>query len=375
MESSVQTKLYEGFLEKRSRAYVVAIIPAYNEGYTIASVLINALRYVDKVIVCDDGSVDLTGEIAEKMGATVVRHKTNQGKGAAYKTGLRRAVQDEPDIVVCLDADGQHEPDKIPGLIRPILYDEADLAIGTRFNKDARCEAPFHRRVGLKLIDVYSRRAMGCNVTDSQSGFRAFSSRMFEVMLSIESNGFGLETEQIRVTTDNKFRIKEVPVEIKYKDVPKPSKNNPIAHGVEIIGTITQLVVERRPFLFLGNMVRHHPVDLLGHPPIKAPQPSLHVTHNDRNLHRRQSPTENRVGVPLNQDDASVLPAEKNLLDPSHYPARLLPVAPGTHVKLVLGLKKPQVIEERLIHPIIIVLARVDHVIRDRRPLALPDDG
>jgi len=112
---------------------VVACIPAYNEEGSIAGVVVQARKYVDRVVVCDDGSVDLTGAIAEGLGAVVVRHGRNLGKGAALRSAFLRARELGADVVAMLDADGQHDPEEIPGLVEPILKGEADMVVGSRY--------------------------------------------------------------------------------------------------------------------------------------------------------------------------------------------------------------------------------------------------
>ncbi|MEM2613688.1 MAG: glycosyltransferase family 2 protein, partial [Nitrososphaerota archaeon] len=112
---------------------VIACIPAYNEEKTIAKVILKTKKYVDKVIVCDDGSIDMTAEIAEALGAEVIRHERNMGYGAAISSLFKKAVEEGADIMVTLDGDGQHDPDEIPKLIKPIVEDEADVVIGSRF--------------------------------------------------------------------------------------------------------------------------------------------------------------------------------------------------------------------------------------------------
>ncbi|RDD53142.1 MAG: glycosyltransferase family 2 protein, partial [Candidatus Korarchaeota archaeon NZ13-K] len=91
-----------------------ALIPAYNEEAKIAPVILKARRHVDLVIVCDDGSTDLTGEVARSLGAYVIRHERNMGYGAALLTLFKKALEMNVSIAVTLDADGQHDPDLIP---------------------------------------------------------------------------------------------------------------------------------------------------------------------------------------------------------------------------------------------------------------------
>ena len=111
-----------------SKPFVVACIPAFNEEGSIAGVVVQARKYVDRVVVCDDGSVDLTGAIAEGLGAVVIRHERNMGKGAALNSSFRYVRDLKPDVVVVLDADGQHDPGEIPRLVEPGLGGAAELS-------------------------------------------------------------------------------------------------------------------------------------------------------------------------------------------------------------------------------------------------------
>ncbi|MEM4234770.1 MAG: glycosyltransferase family 2 protein, partial [Candidatus Methanomethylicaceae archaeon] len=111
---------------------VIACIPAYNEERNIASVLLKTMKYVDKVIVCDDGSLDMTGEIAERLGAEVIRHERNMGYGAALRSLFKRSAELDPDVMVTIDADSQHNPEDIKRLTDPVLKGEADIVIGSR---------------------------------------------------------------------------------------------------------------------------------------------------------------------------------------------------------------------------------------------------
>jgi len=231
---------------------IIACIPAYNEEKTIARVIIEAQRYVDKVIVCDDGSKDLTGEIAKRLGADVIRHEKNMGKGAALRDLLTSAKKYNPSIIVTIDADGQHNPNDIPMLLEPIGKGEADFVIGSRFVEGAKTDAPLYRRFGLKIINFFNKATTKSNVKDTQSGFRALTIKALNELCSTESEGFGVESEQITLAIKRGLRIKEVPITIKYKGLPKTSKKFSISHGGEIIATILKLVVEERPLLYLG---------------------------------------------------------------------------------------------------------------------------
>ena len=152
---------------------IFACIAALNEERTIGIIIKETKKYVNEIFVCDDGSSDLTGDLAESLGAHVVRHKTNKGKGAALRD-IFKIVQDlKPDIVVVLDADSQHSPSDIPTLCEPLLKREVDMVIGSRFLDGSESEAPFYRRFGLKIFNFNGM----LGVNDVQSGFRAFSVR------------------------------------------------------------------------------------------------------------------------------------------------------------------------------------------------------
>ena len=236
----------------QNKLHVVACIPAYNEEKTIAKVVLLAQKHVDKVVVCDDGSTDMTGEIASKLGAEVIRHERNMGKGVALKTMLTHVKPLSPDLVVTLDADGQHDPDEIPRLLKPIIGGGADMVVGSRYVEGSKTDMPLYRKIGLKLVDLVGKRSYRGIVKDSQSGFRAFSSRMLDFMLECEAEGYGIETEQLSRAIKNGFRVTEVPITVKYKGLEKTSKKNPVAHGAELIGLALRIIVEERPLLFFG---------------------------------------------------------------------------------------------------------------------------
>ncbi len=119
-----------------SNLIVVVGIPAFNEEKTIAKIVIGAQKYAQLVVVCDDGSTDLTAEIAERLGAVVVRHKKNLGYGGALQSLFKRARELQADVLVTLDSDGQHDPEEIPQLIKPIEDGVAEVVFGSRFKDE-----------------------------------------------------------------------------------------------------------------------------------------------------------------------------------------------------------------------------------------------
>jgi len=231
-----------------SNPRIIACIPAFNEEKTIAKVVIKAQKHADVVLVCDDGSSDMTAEIAEKLGAVVLRHERNLGKGEALRTLFAHVLQLGADMVVTLDADGQHDPNEIPELTKPIADGEADLVIGSRFVKGASTDMPSYRMAGTKMINWLS----GNRVKDAQSGFRAFSRKALGIVAESETKGYGIEEEELALAIKNDLRIVEVPIAVRYGGLDKTSKKGPIPHGMELISTAIRLVVEERPILMLG---------------------------------------------------------------------------------------------------------------------------
>ncbi|RLE48629.1 MAG: glycosyltransferase family 2 protein, partial [Candidatus Methanomethylicota archaeon] len=227
---------------------MIACIPAYNEENTIAKVILKTKKYVDKIIVCDDGSTDMTAEIAEALGAEVIRHERNMGYGAAIGSLFQRAREENADIMITLDADGQHDPDDIPRLIKPIMDQEADIVIGSRFlTKDV--EIPAYRKIGIKVIN-WIMRAKAKAITDTQSGYRAYSKRALQLIKPAEM-GMGVSTEILLKAEQSNLKIKEVPIRISYK-VEQPSTINPLTHALDVIfSTIKQLSI-RHPLMFYG---------------------------------------------------------------------------------------------------------------------------
>jgi len=231
----------------------VIIIPAYDESKNIAEIVSETAKYVTSIIVVDDGSHDNTAELAASMNAKVVRNRHNAGKGAALKRGLVECLKYNPDIVVTLDGDGQHDPADIPKLLEPIENEEADMVIGSRYGKSiVNLEVPRYRRFGLSFIDFMNKSLVRSPIKDTQSGFRVYARDVLSMMAHYSSTGFGAETEQLATAELYGLRIVEIPVMVKYRGLDRTSKQNALTQGAHIISTIFHIAVERRPLFFFG---------------------------------------------------------------------------------------------------------------------------
>lgn len=234
------------------RSFVMAIIPAYNESKNIRKIIEHTTKHVGSIIVVDDGSQDNTAEIASAMNVKVIRNRYNIGKGAALRKGLIEACRNNNvDIVVTIDADGQHDPNDISKLVKPIESGDADIVIGSRYMHDSH-EIPKVRGIGLSVINSANRFFTKSSVSDSQSGFRAYKKNVLSIISAYDSRGYGVETEQLARAESCGLRIVEVPVNIKYRELLNTSKRNSVLHAANILSTILKIAVERRPLLFFG---------------------------------------------------------------------------------------------------------------------------
>jgi glycosyltransferase involved in cell wall biosynthesis len=223
-------------------------IPAYNEEKNIASILLRLKNISEYIIVCDDGSSDLTSEIAEKLGAIVVKHKKNLGYGAAIKTIFLKAQEINADALVTFDADGQHRIEDIDKILVPIKNNKADIVIGSRFLNDKQ-KISKYRKIGIKTITELTNITSGTKITDSQSGFRGYNRKTLENIKLTES-GMGISTEILIKAKKSNFKIIEVPIIISYEG--ETSTHNSIIHGSSVIISTLKYVAMERPLTFYG---------------------------------------------------------------------------------------------------------------------------
>jgi glycosyltransferase involved in cell wall biosynthesis len=217
--------------ESNDRPKIIAAIPAYNEEAFIGGVVSKARRYVDEIIVVDDGSTDNTSKTAQAAGARVIKHKANQGAGAAIRTAFEAAKRSHADILVSLDGDGQHNADEIPQLLTPILNEKADLVIGSRFLHPNLHNMPKYRRFGIGVITFLYNFGSRVRVSDSQSNFRVYNRKVIEAV-SITEAGFGFSVQVLIQARKRGFIIKEVPASCIYHS--QSSTLNPVTHGLGV---------------------------------------------------------------------------------------------------------------------------------------------
>jgi len=213
---------------------IVILIPAYRCEHTIGKVVLKARKY-GVVIICDDGSDDFTAEIATCCQAEVIKNPRNLGKGEALKNLFNYVRGRDPDIVVTMDADDQHDADEIPELIKPIIEGRADVVSGTRQKKS------WFRAIGGKFLNLFSPH----KELDYQCGFRAYSHKALKA-IEVKESGFFADQQILEDLMKKGVRVTQVPITTRY-DKYSHSKN-PISHFLEVLESITY----RKPLITFG---------------------------------------------------------------------------------------------------------------------------
>ena len=224
-----------------------ACIPAYNEENNIAQVVAKSLPHVDRVIVCDDGSSDKTAEIAREAGAIVIKQK-NQGYGAAIRSLFDYSRKENAQIMITLDGDGQHDPDQIPLLADAIAANNVDVAIGSRF-LDETTKVSGYRKRGIKIITSAANYGTNFKVSDSQSGFRAYSKDAIDAIHPTE-DGMSVSTEILLKISNKGLSVAEVPITVSYEG--ETSSQNSVSHGVGVLANTIKYISIKHPLQFYG---------------------------------------------------------------------------------------------------------------------------
>lgn len=212
--------------EPRKNPSIWIVIPAYNEESVIKDV-INDLRSAgyENILIVDDGSADKTFEQAKKTGVVTLRHRLNRGKGAATKTGIEAAKLKGADIIVTMDGDGQHNPDDIARLVEPIEENHCDVVLGTRLKNPEGM--PWYKIIHNRIGNAIVWYLYGLWVSDSQSGFRAYS-RHAAKTIDTKTDRYEYDSEVIREIYKYKLKYKEVSIEVRYTEysMGKATKQN-----------------------------------------------------------------------------------------------------------------------------------------------------
>ena len=223
-------------------------IPAYNEEKNIAKIIVQLKKMADQIIVCDDGSTDSTSTIAKSLGAIVINHPKNLGYGSAIKSIFLRAREINADMLVTIDADGQHKIEDVQSIIKPIVDGHADISIGSRFLKEGD-GVPNYRKLGIKVITKVTNSSLSDKITDAQSGFRAYNKKVLQSLTPSDS-GMGISTEILIKSSNLGLKIAEVPTEIQYEG--ETSSQNPISHGTGVLISTLKYISIERPLVFYG---------------------------------------------------------------------------------------------------------------------------
>ena len=234
--------------KKGNRMSIIIGIPAYNEEKNIAKIIVGLKKVAGQILICDDGSTDSTSEIAESLGATIIKHPKNLGYGAAIRSIFLKAKEIDADILVTIDADGQHRTKDIQNVIKPIVDGKADISIGSRFLGEDN-KVPNYRKIGIKVITQVTNTSLKKKITDAQSGFRAYSKKVIKEVTLSES-GMGVSTEILIKASNKECRIAEVPIIVSYEG--ETSTHNPVSHGTSVIFSTIKFTSIEHPLKFYG---------------------------------------------------------------------------------------------------------------------------
>ena len=223
-------------------------IPAFNEEKNIASIIMKLKKVTDHIIVCNDGSTDMTEEISKKLDVVVINHSRNMGYGSAIRSIFLKAKELQADTLVTFDADGQHRVEDIQSVTQPIIDNKADIVIGSRFLEN-KSDIPEYRKFGIKVITKITNSSLKEKLTDSQSGFRAYSKNVLKDVTPSES-GMGVSTEILIKASNAGHKIAEVPITIMYGS--DTSTHNPVSHGTSVLFSTIKFTSIEHPLKFYG---------------------------------------------------------------------------------------------------------------------------
>lgn len=228
---------------------IVVIIPTHNNGPIIGSLILKILQFHVTAIVIDDGSIDDTGFIAELAGATVIRLEGSQGKSSAVKAGIQKAIELSPDVIVIMEGDGQHLAEELPDIVKPILDNQADIVVGSRYFLQAR-RTPAYRIVGHKVFQWLAGVTSGITISDPQSGYRAFSPHALVLVNNVRRD-FPVGLEMSYISRNRRLRIMDVPITTRSSSLRQGSG---WLDAVTDLTHVINLTARYRPLLFFSAL-------------------------------------------------------------------------------------------------------------------------
>ncbi|MEM4480467.1 MAG: glycosyltransferase family 2 protein [Candidatus Bathyarchaeia archaeon] len=223
----------------RERPLVSIVIPVFNEEPTVGNVIervkaaIERMNLPYEILVIDDCSTDNSLEVSKSKKVKVYQLERHMGKGYALRLGFKEA---KGEIIVTLDSDGSHKPEELPMMLEPILRDEADLVVGSRFLSRENVFSNKLNKIGVQLFNLLIRILTGKATTDSQSGYRAFKSAVLE-KIQLKSKGYEIESEMLVKALKSGFKSKEVSISFEQRTYGK-SKLAPFRDGIKIFMSI-----------------------------------------------------------------------------------------------------------------------------------------
>ena len=222
-------------------------IPAYNEEKNIAKIISQLKDITSSIIVCDDHSTDNTNKIAKSLGVDVVTHSKNMGYGSAIKSIFAKAKEIDSDVLVTMDADGQHRIEDLKKILEPILSGTVDVCIGSRFLGKNVENVPSYRKVGIKVLTKLTNVSLKEAITDSQSGFRAYAKKAISEIIPTDS-GMAISNEILLKASSLNLRIGEVPIVVLYDG--DTSTHNPVSHGTSVFVSTLKFIAIEHPLRF-----------------------------------------------------------------------------------------------------------------------------
>jgi glycosyltransferase involved in cell wall biosynthesis len=213
---------------------IFVVLPAYNEEKTIANVMEDLMKMGFEVVVVDDGSQDNTYNIAsniiqENNHGFICKHLLNRGLGAALRTGIEASLMEDPDVIVTFDADGQHDPQDILNVSKPIINGDADVVVGKRNFR----EMPLSKKLGNQIMNLITLIFYGIKVNDSQSGLRAFNRKAADSIM-INARDYGVSSEIVGEVKRHNLKFKEVTIKTIYTEY-SMTKGTNLSEGLKIL--------------------------------------------------------------------------------------------------------------------------------------------